>query len=254
MVISRQDKGLNSEPCRILTFTLNPRGKCWPSVAHCGIQPAMTTMNSALKPLLRGHFHQSAFFFALGASLMLLYIAPNASVEGLLIVYTLTLVGMFGISALYHRPQWRPAYRVWMRRLDHAAIFLSIAGTATPICRLAMDESSGTKLLLMIWLMASLGVFQALFWTTAPRWLTIPLYMICGGLALPYIPQLYQGMGTLSLSLLIAGGAIHALGALVYAFKFPNPLPKTFGFHEIFHLLVILAAGLHFVVIARIVK
>lgn len=206
------------------------------------------------KPLLRGHFHQAAFFFALGACAMLLDKTRGWLQIGAILVYSLSLSGLFGISALYHRPQWSPRMRMWMRRLDHAAIFILIAGTCTPLFLLGIPSDSGKKLLMIVWIAASIGILQSLFWTNAPKWLAALLYVIVGWLAVPYLPELKASLGVLSTTLILAGGIIYTLGAIVYALKRPNPFPKTFGYHEIFHVMVVIAAFTHFIVINGILN
>lgn len=205
-----------------------------------------------VKPLLRGHFHQAAFFFALGACAMLIAQSHNAREAIAMVIYSLSVVTLFGISALYHRPQWSPGPRAWMRRLDHAAIFIMIAGTGTPLCLLALQEPAGTNLLTIIWTAALIGIIQSVFWVNAPKWLAAILYVVMGWLAFPYLPELNAALGTTNVVLILVGGVIYTLGALVYAFKKPNPWPKVFGYHEIFHLMVIIAAVFHFLVIASL--
>jgi hemolysin III len=141
-----------------------------------------------------------------------------------------------------------------MRRLDHSAIFLLIAGTGTPLCLIAIPNNGGMQLLKIIWIACAIGVTQSLLWVNAPKWLAAILYVLMGWLAVPYMPELKSALGTLSVNLILAGGLIYTLGAVVYALKKPNPLPKYFGYHEIFHLLTIIAAGFHFVVIASLMR
>ncbi len=205
------------------------------------------------KPLLRGHFHQAAFFYALGAWSMLLTQSQNTTTLIALIIYGIGLNGLFGISALYHRPKWQPRARTWMRRLDHSAIFLLIAGTFTPICLLILQPESGLKLLVIVWIAAALGICQSLFWIHAPKWLSALLYVAFGSIAYPYLSQIEAALGFAGVSLLLSGGIIYTLGAVVYALKKPDPYPRVFGYHEIFHVLVIIGAILHFIAITRIV-
>lgn len=210
-------------------------------------------ISSLTKPLLRGHLHQAAFFFALGACAMLIALSQNVVTLVATVIYSLSQAGLFGISALYHRPNWGPSGRMRMRRLDHSAIFVSIAGTCTPICMLAIPGTGGMKLLAIVWAAAALGIIQSLFWVKAPKWLAAILYVGMGWLAFPYLPEINTALGMTSVVLLLAGGVIYTLGAVVYAMRKPNPSPIYFGYHEIFHLLVIIAAICHFNVIARIV-
>lgn len=208
----------------------------------------------ATKPILRGHFHQAAFFFYLGACAMLMAQSQHFSEFVATLIYSLSLCGLFGISALYHRPRWSSQARMWMRRLDHSAIFLLIAGTGTPLCMLAIPNDGGMQLLKIIWIAAAIGVIQSLFWVSAPKWLAALLYIIMGWLAFPYMPELKKALGASGVNLILTGGIVYTLGAVVYALKKPNPSPKYFGYHEIFHILTIVAAGFHFVVIASLMR
>jgi hemolysin III len=204
------------------------------------------------KPLLRGHLHQAALFAAIGACLMLVAQSHGVLEFTATAVYSLTLVGLFGVSALYHRPQWDERMRRIMRRIDHAAIFALIAGTGTPICLLALPESS--KPLILVWCAAAIGMIQSLVWIKAPKIFQAALYVAVGWLLVPYIPDIYRTLGVSGAALLVAGGAIYTLGALTYTFKWPNPAPRVFGYHEVFHLLVIVAAVFHFIVIDRLIR
>lgn len=206
------------------------------------------------KPLLRGHFHQAAFFFAFGASTILLLNAYGKHTLIPTIIYSLSLIGLFGISALYHRPDWRPNQRIWMRRMDHAAIYILIAGTSTPICQLALSPDIRAKLLQLIWGAAFFGIIQSIFWVSAPKWLSALLYVAVGCLLIPYFPELKVALAASDLWLILSGGIVYITGAIIYALKKPNPFPKIFGYHEIFHLLVILGAILHFIVIYKLIN
>ncbi len=205
------------------------------------------------KPLLRGHFHQAAFFYALGAWTVLLTCLETSRQVFAVLLYGLGLLGLLGVSSLYHRIHWKPNARTLMRRLDHSAIFLLIAGTFAPICLLGMNEYSGEKLLSIVWIVGVLGILQSLFWIQAPKWLSAVLYVAMGWLAGPYLTELESSLGLTNVVLLIVGGVIYTLGAVVYAVKKPNPFPSVFGYHEIFHILVIIAAILHFIVVARLI-
>lgn len=205
------------------------------------------------KPLLRGHFHQGAFFAALGAGLMLVFGAHGFEKRISALVYFISLAGLYGISAVYHRPVWKENIRRWLKRIDHSAIFILIGGTATPLCVLGVQGEAGTKLLWLIWTGAIIGILQAIFWIGAPRWLTAAIYISVGLLAAPYIPELYQSLSTTDFILILVGGGIYAIGAVIYAIKRPAPNARIFGYHELFHILVILASISHFIVIYRLV-
>ena len=205
------------------------------------------------KPLLRGHFHQGAFFVAVGACLMLVFKAQESLERLSSVIYSLSLILLLGISALYHRINWNSQARKWMKRLDHSAIYILIAGTFTPICLLALSASSGTKLLITIWSIALLGILQSLFYVSAPKWLSAILYVVAGYMILPYTSELKKSVGNLNLYLLVGGGIAYTVGALTYALKKPNFFPSVFGYHEVFHILVIIGAVFHFMVIYSLV-
>lgn len=206
------------------------------------------------KPLLRGVSHEAAALVALGAGSVLVALAPPGSARLASLVYSLSLVAMFSVSALYHRPQWGMRARRWMRRLDHSTIFLLIAGTFTPFGLLALEGRERTMLLAFAWGGATLGILQALFWVHAPRLITALLYLALGWGVLPSLRALYPQLGVAGLLLLGGGGLAYSVGAMVYALKRPDPLPRTFGYHEVFHALVIVASVLHFAAVLRLVR
>ncbi len=205
----------------------------------------MTTDASApvrKKPLLRGVSHQIAFFAATLATIALVSRSRGGVAAGAALVFGLTLVTLFGVSALYHRVDWGPAGRQRMRRLDHAAIFTLIAGGYTPLFALVPSAAGGHGALVTVWMGALLGVVQSLFWPNAPKWLTA---LFCVGLGWAVIGQVVDRapmVGWRTLSGLVTSGVIYSVGALVYALKRPDPLPRVFGYHEVFHALVIVAS------------
>ncbi len=205
------------------------------------------------KPLLRGVSHQVAAGVALAGLVALVLLAPGPRARVGALVYGFSLVGLFSVSALYHRPTWGPRARLWMRRLDHSAIFLLIAGTFTPICLLIGDGRART-MLTVVWAGAGLGILRALLWPRAPRMLATGLYLLLGWAAVPLVPAMYRAIGPVSLALLAAGGLLYSIGAIIYATRKPDPFPRVFGYHEVFHALVVAAAGLHFAVAAGAVR
>lgn len=209
--------------------------------------------NPLKKPILRGHFHQAAFFFSLGICTILVLQTQNKLATISALIYSVSLCSLFGISALYHRPQWKQKARQWLRRIDHAAIYILIAGSATPICLMAVNPIIGKKILLIVWLAAILGILQSLFWIKAPKWVATIFYLMVGFSVIPYLPELYTALGFFKIALILIGGLFYLIGALVYVLKFPNPIPKYFGYHEIFHILVIIASAFHFYVIFKLV-
>lgn len=212
-------------------------------------------MNQTIgKPLLRGVLHQQAFFIALGACSLL--IAKSTYDISLIasIVYTVSVLLLFGISTIYHRIHWQPTPRAFMKRLDHSAIFILIAGTFTPICLLALPAQSGHQLLLVIWIAAVVGIFQSIFWVKAPKYVTAIFYVTMGWFALPYLNELKNSLGPVLLALIFSGGVVYTIGAIFYALKKPNLFPGVFGYHELFHLFTIIGAALHFIVIYQLIN
>jgi hemolysin III len=201
------------------------------------------------KPLLRGVSHEIAAFVAALGGLALVRAAPTARAALAAAVYAVTLTGLFAVSALYHRPTWQPRGRAVMRRLDHSAIFLLIAGTYTPFC-LLLGGSRGFWLLVAVWSGAALGVVQAVFWLQAPKAILAAACVTLGWIIVPLLPQLRVAVGGTGVLLLLAGGLAYTAGAAVYALRRPDPAPRVFGYHEVFHALVIAAAVCHYVVVA----
>jgi hemolysin III len=168
-------------------------------------------------------------------------------------IYATALAAMFGVSALYHRIDWRSTrVRQWMRRLDHSTILLLIAGTYTPFAVLAFDGAVAKVILVAVWVGAGAGLVLNLAWIDAPKWLTTTVFVVLGWVGVVAVPELFS-VGVAPAVLVIVGGGLYTLGALAYALKRPNPVPAVFGYHEIFHLFVIGAAVVHFVAIAAFV-
>jgi hemolysin III len=205
----------------------------------------------ALKPRLRGVVHQWAFFVsvALGAALVLT--APSGRATAAAAVYAACVAVLFGSSALYHRVNWRsPAARRWMRRLDHSAIFLLIAGSYTPFALLVIEGSLADVILAVVWAGAAGGIVLKLLWIDAPKWLITVIYLALGWVIVAAAPDLFDELGLTAAAMVALGGLLYTVGALVYAFKRPDPVPAVFGYHEVFHVLVVLAAGLQYAVVA----
>jgi hemolysin III len=210
-------------------------------------------VEAPVKPRLRGVFHQYAFYVAVVAGAVLVALSDSSRELLATWIYAAALAAMFGISALYHRVHWRsPRVRTWMRRLDHSTILLLIAGTYTPFALLAFDGRVGDLILVVVWAGAAAGLVLNLVWVDAPKWLTAAVFIALGWVGIAAVPELLE-LGVAPLVLVLGGGALYTLGALAYALKRPNPYPATFGYHEIFHLLVVGAAITHFVAIAAFV-
>ena len=206
------------------------------------------------KPALRGVLHHSAAFFAAGAGAVLVAMSPDLRTAAAVAIFSLSLVTLFAVSAIYHRVQWKTERaRAYMRRADHSSIFLLIAGTYTPVAFLGLGGEDGRRLLIMIWAGAAAGVCLSLFWVKAPKVLTAVLAVAMGWMIVPYFGQVRRLLGP-ELWLILAGGIAYTLGAVIYAVRRPNPWPHVFGYHEVFHALTIVGALLHFAAIVQIVR
>jgi hemolysin III len=204
-----------------------------------------------LKPRLRGVLHQWAFVSSVPLGVALVVAAEDVRARIAVAVYAVSLVALFGISALYHRVNWRSlTARRWMRRLDLSMIFVLIAGSYTPFALLVLHGPVAVAILVAVWAGALGGVVLNLIWSSAPKWLRAILYVTLGWVAVAAWPQLAATIGTGGLTLLALGGVLYTLGAVVYSVKRPDPVPSVFGYHEIFHALVTIAAALQFAVIA----
>ena len=200
------------------------------------------------KPLMRGLLHTYAFFVAVVCGIVLCSLAatrPGTAPLVSVAVYSLTVCGLFGVSALYHRRRWSPAGYQLMRRLDHSMIFLFIAGTYTPFSVLLLEPSQARLILAVVWGGALAGVALKLAWPHAPRWAGAPLYIALGWVAVFALPSFLHRGGVVTLVLLIAGGLAYTVGAVFYALRRPNPWPRHFGHHEFFHACTLLAALCH---------
>ena len=203
-----------------------------------------------MKPRLRGVSHQYAFFVALAAGAALVVLARGGEARAAVAVYALSLCAMFGASALYHRIDWPPRPRAWLRRLDHSMIYVLVAGTYTPFALLVLAPALGWAILGVVWAGALAGVVLSLAWIDKPRWLTSVLYVALGWVAVIALPQLWDRAGAMAVALLATGGVLYTLGAVVYARQRPDPAPRVFGYHEVFHVLVIAAAAAQFAAVA----
>jgi hemolysin III len=211
-------------------------------------------MEHVLVPRLRGVFHVYAFFVAIAAGVVLVALADGYLERLAVWVYAVALAAMFGASALYHRFPWRTAAaRLRARRLDHAMIFVFIAGTYTPFALLAFGGALRAVVLVSVWGGATLGVVLELYWIHAPRWVSAIAYLGVGWIGIIALPEFFPALGVAAAVLLIVGAALYTAGALTYATTWPNPSPATFGFHEVFHLLVIAAAIVQFVALSLVV-
>ncbi len=206
---------------------------------------------AAVKPRLRGVSHEWAFFLSLGFGVALILLAKTPKATVAVAIYAVSLSALFGTSALYHRVNWtRPNVRQWMRRLDHSMIFFLIAGTYTPFALLVLDGPLADAILAVVWIGAIAGAIVEMVWIDHPKWVAAIIYLSIGWVAVAAFPELWSEMGVAGTLLVAAGGLLYTAGAVVYATQRPNPAPATFGYHEIFHLLVIAAAVAHFSAVA----
>jgi hemolysin III len=219
-------------------------------VAEHVVQAAAAVLT---KPRARGWIHLVSAIVALVAGATLIAVSwplagPKAGLATF--VYTVSVVGMFTVSAIYHRVTWKtPSARIWMKRLDHSMIFVLIAGTYTPFALLAMPHHAGMLALSIVWGGAVAGVLLKLCWPTAPRWVGVPLYLLLGWVAAFYVAAILHAAGVAAMVLLIVGGALYSIGGVLYALRWPDPWPRTFGYHEFFHACTAVAAICHYIAI-----
>ncbi len=204
-------------------------------------------VRGAVRPRLRGWLHAATFPVCLAAGVVLVVLAPSARGRVVAAVFAVTASLLFGVSALYHRGQWSPRTAGVLKRFDHANIFLIIAGTYTPFTVLLLPAGAARVLLWVVWSGAVAGVAFRVLWVGAPRWLYVPVYVALGWVAVVYLPQFLHGGGVAVFVLVVVGGGLYTAGGLVYGFKRPNPSPRWFGFHEVFHALTVAAFVVHYV-------
>lgn len=217
------------------------QGLALPNIPLLDASPANP---AEIKPTWRGWIHAGTFPFTIVAGIVLICLAQGAPAKWASAVFVLTSMLLFGNSALYHRFNWKPRTKVVLKRIDHANIFLLIAGTYTPLAVLALPPSKGVLLLCIVWGGALLGIGFRVFWISAPRWLYVPIYLLLGWAAMMYIVDLLNA-NVAMMVLVLVGGVFYTVGAVIYGIKRPNPFPGRFGFHEIFHTLTVLAFLCH---------
>ena len=205
------------------------------------------------RPRLRGVLHQYGFFVSVGVGALLVAGAQGGAARVSAIVFAATVAAMLGISALYHRVVWPPGPRRWIRRLDHAAIFLLIAGTYTPFGLVALHGSWSVVILAIVWTGAFAAIVLKIAWIDAPRWVAAFLALLLGWAGIVAAPEILGSVGLTPLTLLAAGGLLYTAGAIIYALRRPDPVPSVFGYHELFHALVVAAAACQYVAVALFV-
>lgn len=205
------------------------------------------------KPRLRGWLHAGTLPLATAAGVVLVALSPTALSRLATAVFTLTGMLLFGVSTLYHRGNWSERIQRLLRRLDHANIFLLIAGTYTPFALLLLSGKDRVLLLTLVWTGALLGVVFRTSWVSAPRWIYTPVYVALGWTAVFWIDDFARAGGSAVLTLVISGGALYSCGGLVYALRRPDPSPGWFGFHEVFHGLTVAAFIVHYLGLSLLV-
>jgi hemolysin III len=207
-------------------------------------------MATSPRPVLRGVFHEGAFFVAVIIAPLLVVSADGERRQLAAAVFAASVAACFGASALYHRVSWTPPFRLWMRRIDHAGIYVLIAGTYTPVALLVLSGSWRPTILAIVWAGAAAAIVLKFAWIAAPRWLATANALALGWTAVVALPQLVARLQPTAMVLLVVGGLAYTAGAIVYARRRPDPVPHLFGYHELFHALTIVAIACQYVAIA----
>lgn len=223
------------------------------SHAAAQVDDQLERVVDVVKPRLRGWLHAGWTPVVVVACAALVIMAPEGTPRITAAVFGATAIALFGTSAVYHRGHWNGRTAALLRRIDHSNIFLIIVGSYTPLSALLLPRREATILLTAVWGTALAGIAFKVLATKAPRWLSAPIYIGLGWAAVAYLPQFWERGGPLVLSLVVAGGLLYTLGALVYATKWPDPSPRWFGFHEVFHAFTVVAFACHFAAIALVV-
>jgi hemolysin III len=207
-----------------------------------------------VKPRLRGWLHLVIAPLTLVGGVVLIALSPDTTTRIGSAAFTGTALVLFTVSAIYHTGTWSPRVWAFLRRFDHANIFLLIAGSYTPFSLILLEGTERVALLATVWAGAILGVLFRVFWTDAPRWLYVPVYVAMGWAAIFFTPAFFDGavrlgvgIGIATFTLIVVGGALYTVGGVVYGFQRPNPSPRWFGFHEVFHSFTVLAFVAHYV-------
>jgi hemolysin III len=202
------------------------------------------------RPLLRGVLHELAFMASLVVGTLLIVASDGTRRHVAAAAFAGSVAACFGASALYHRVTWRPTVRQWMRRIDHAGIYMLIAGSYTAVCLLALDGAWRWSVLGVVWAGAGAAIVLKFVWVDAPKWLAAAIGIALGWVGVVAMPELASRLNPAAVALLLAGGVLYTVGAVVYARRRPNPVPHVFGYHEVFHALTIVAVSCQYVAIA----
>jgi hemolysin III len=220
------------------------------AIVRTDVSPTEPTL---AKPLLRGVLHQAAFVLALAVAPFVIHAADGTRARVSVGVFAASVAACFGASALYHRVTWTPRVRPWMRRIDHAGVYLLIAGTYTPVALIALDGAWRPAILATVWTGAAAAIVLKFVWVDAPKWLAAAIGIALGWVAVIALPQLASHVAPAAVVLLVIGGLTYTAGAIVYARRRPDPVPAVFGYHELFHALTIVAVSCQYTAIALIV-
>ena len=210
-------------------------------------------LDAANPPMFRGVSHRAMFIVALTLAPIMIVAAPGVGPRLVIAFYTLSIAALFGVSALYHRVPWSPRVRRAMQRLDHAVIFVAIGGTYTPVALFALSPWAAKLVLALVWGGAAVGIFMRVRFTDARKAVVALPYLVVGWCLMAVVADAWHHLGVAGFLLLLVGGLAYTAGALVFAFQRPDPWPATFGFHEVFHVLTVAGAALHYVAIAFVV-
>jgi hemolysin III len=202
------------------------------------------------KPRLRGVLHEAAFLVSLPLAVLVIVAADGPRARLSAAVFSLAVAACFGASALYHRVNWRPTIRPWMRRIDHAGVFLLIAGSYTPVCLLTLSGVLPIVVLAIVWTGAAAAIVLKFAWVGAPKWVAAGIGIGLGWVAVAALPQLVDRLNPVAVALLMVGGLAYTAGAIIYARHRPDPVPAVFGYHELFHALTLVAVACQYTAIA----
>ncbi len=244
---------MSDEQTRETGTVAGPNDDAGPGEASGRAASAAGELLEAVKPRLRGWLHLGTAPLALAAGIVLVCLAPTWPAKAASAVYALSSVMLFSTSAVYHVGRWSPRAQKVLRRMDHSNIYLIIAGTYTPFVVLVLEGGLRAAMLALIWGGAIAGVGFKLLWLGAPRWLSTALYLAIGWVAVLFIPELISGTHPAAWILILVGGVLYSVGAVVYALKRPDPAPRWFGFHEIFHSLTIAAFVCQYIAVSFVV-
>ncbi|HEY1778718.1 MAG TPA: hemolysin III family protein [Solirubrobacteraceae bacterium] len=213
----------------------------------------MSTAPILSKPRLRGVSHQWGFFVSLAAGAALVALAPRGRATVAAVIYALAVSALLGTSTLYHRVDWRPPARRWLRRADRSMIYVLIAASYTPFALLALHGALATVVLVVVWSGAGVGIALQLAWLEHPKWVALAVSAAIGWVAVITLTQLPHAIGWWAIGALVVSGALYTAGGVIYARERPNPLPGVFGYHEVFHALVLAAAAIHYAIVAFVI-